>query len=50
MAAVVGIVSGRGISIHACRANYPNKRKLSLYKPLLLSNKAEGFSYPGGCG
>ena len=61
MAAVVGIISGRGISIHTYHGNWPNKSKVVLYKPLLhcknqlnscsyISNKVEGFSYKGGCG
>ena len=29
--AVVGIVSGRGISIYMCHENLPNKSKLALY-------------------
>ena len=35
MAAIVGIVSRRGLRIEACRRNQPNKSKLALYKPLL---------------
>ena len=58
-AAAVSIISGHGVSIHMHCRNQPNKSKLSLYKSLLhcnnrlkqlqLSNKAEGFSYKGGC-
>ena len=60
MAAIVGIVSRRGLSIEAYRRNQPNKSKLVLYKPLLrsyshlkqpyISNKMKRFSYKGGCG
>ena len=35
MAAIVGIVSRRGLRIEARRRNRPNKSKLVLYKPLL---------------
>ena len=62
MAAVVGIISRRSLSIKACDRNQPSKSKLVLYNPLLslklivvlnictyLSNKAEHFSYNGGC-
>ena len=35
MAAIVDIVSGRGLRIGARRRNQPNKSKLGLYKPLL---------------
>ena len=35
MAAVVGIVSERDVSIHTRRENQPNKSKLALYKLLL---------------
>ena len=38
MAAVVSIVSGYDLSIHARRGNYPNKSKLVLYKSLLHCN------------
>ena len=38
MAAVVGIVNGRGISIHTRHGNQPNKGKLTLYKPLIHRN------------
>ena len=48
MAAVVGIVSRRGLTIEACHKNQPNKSKLALYKPLhplqqqvYISNKIE---------
>ena len=59
MAAVVGIVNVRGLSIHTRHGNNPNKSKLVLYKPLIhcnshlhvvqlyLSNKMERFSYKG---
>ena len=60
MAAIVGIVSRRGLRIEARRRHQTNKSKLGLYKPLLrlyshlkqppLSNKAKCFSYKGGCG
>ena len=60
MAAVVGIISRRGITIEAYHRNQPNKSKLALYKPLLhfyshlkqlyISNKMKRFSYKGGCG
>ena len=60
MVLIVGIVSGRDISIHTRCGNLHSKSKLVLYKPLLhcnshlkqlqLSNKVEGFSYKGGCG
>ena len=60
MAAIVGIVSRRGLRIEAHRTNQPNKSKLALYKPLLhlyshlkqpyISNKMKCFSYKGGCG
>ena len=58
MAAIVDIVSRRGLRIGACRSNQPNKSKLALYKPLLrlyshlkrpyISNKTKRFSYKGG--
>ena len=57
MAAVVGIISGRGLNVHMHRRYQPNKSKLVLYKPLLCCNnhlkqlqfnKMEGFSYKGG--
>ena len=60
MAAIVGIVSRRGLRTEARRRNQPNKSKLALYKPLLplyshlkqpyISNKTKCFSYKGGCG
>ena len=60
MAAIVDIVSRRGLRIRACRRSQPNKSKLSLYKPLLrlyshlkrpyISNKTKRFSYKGGRG
>ena len=59
MAAIVGIVSRRGLRIEACRRNQPNKSKPALYKPLIclhshltqlpISNKTKRFSYKGGC-
>ena len=58
VAAIVGIISRRGLRIEACRRNQPNKSKLELYKPLLhlyshlkqpyISNKTKRFSYKGG--
>ena len=60
MAAVVGIISRRGLKIEVHHRNQPNKSKLVLYKPLLhfyshlkqlyMSNKTECFSYKGGYG
>ena len=60
MAAIVGIVSRRGLKIEARRRIQTNKSKLALYKPLLrlysnlkqppISNKTKRFSYKGGCG
>ena len=60
MAAIVGIVSRRGLRIEACRRNQANKSKLALYKPLLclyshlkqpsISNRMKHFSYKGGRG
>ena len=60
MAAVVGIVSRRGLRIEARCRNQANKSKLSLYKPLLclyshlkqpyISNRTKHFSYKGGHG
>ena len=60
MAAIVGIVSRRGLRVEAHRRNQPNKSKLALYKPLIrlyshlkqlpISNKMKHFSYKGGCG
>ena len=54
---IYDIVSGRDVSIHTRRGNWPIKGKLALYKPLLHCNnhlntgkKAEGYSYEGGCG
>ena len=38
MASVVIVVSGHGVSIHACHGNYPNKSKLAFYKLLLYFN------------
>ena len=38
MAAVVGIVSRHGLSIHMHHGKKPNKSKLALYKLLLHSN------------
>ena len=35
MAAVVGIISRRGLSIDAHSRNKPNKSKLALYNPIL---------------
>ena len=59
MAAIVGIISRRGLTIEVCCRNQPNKSKLALYKPLLhfyshlkqlyINNKTEHFSYKGGC-
>ena len=60
MAAIVGIVSGRGLRNEANHRNQPNKSKLALYtqllhfyshlKKLYMSSKIERFSYKGGCG
>ena len=60
MAAIVDIVSRRGLRIGARHRNKPNKSKLALYKPLLrlyshlkqpyISNKTKHFSYKGGRG
>ena len=60
MAAIVDIISRRGLRIGARRRNQPNKSKLVLYKPLLclyshlkqpyISNKTKRFSYKGGRG
>ena len=60
MAAIVGIVSRRGLRIEARHRNQTNKSKLALYKPLLrlyshlkhppISNKTKHFGYKGGCG
>ena len=59
MAAIVGIISRRGLRIEVCHSNQTNKSKLALYKPLLrlyshlkqlpISNKTKRFSYKGGC-
>ena len=38
MATVVGIGSGRDVSIYMRHGNKPNKSKLALYKPLLHCN------------
>ena len=38
MAAVVGIGSGRDVSVDTRRRSYPSKGKLALYKPLLHYN------------
>ena len=38
MAALVGIVSGSGISIYMCHENQPNKSNLVLYKLLFHCN------------
>ena len=38
MAVVVGISSGRDVSIYTRRVNFPNKSKLALYKPLIHCN------------
>ena len=37
MAAIVGIISRRGLRIKACHQNQPYNSKLALYKPLLNS-------------
>ena len=60
MAAIVGIVSRRGLRIGALHRNQANKSKLVLYKPLLhlhshlkqqyISNRTKCFSYKGGRG
>ena len=57
MAAIVDIVSRRGLRIGVHRKNQPNKSKLVLYKPLLrlhshlkqpyISNKTKRFSCKG---
>ena len=57
MAAIVDIVSRRGLRIGARHTNQLNKSKLALYKPLLrlyshlkqpyISNKTKSFSYKG---
>ena len=58
MAAIVDIVSRRGLRMEVRHRNQPNKSKLALYKPLLrlyshlkqpyISNKMKRFSYKGG--
>ena len=60
MAAIVGIVSRRGLRIEARRRNQANKSQLALYKPLLclyshlkqpyIRNRTKRFSYKGGRG
>ena len=60
MAAIIDIVSRRGLRIEARCRNHPNKSKLSLYKPLLhlyshlqqlyISNNTKRLSYKSGCG
>ena len=60
MAAIVGIVSRRGLRIEARHRNQANKSKLALYKPLLclyshlkqpyISNRTKRLSYKGGRG
>ena len=60
MAAIVSIVSRRGLRIEAHRRNQANKSKLALYKPLLclyshlkqpyIINRTKRFSYKGGRG
>ena len=60
MAAVISIISRRGLRIKVCRRNHPNKIMLLLYKPLFkshlkqlyISKKTERFSYKGSylCG
>ena len=60
MAAIVDIVSRRGLRIEARRRNQRNKSKLGLYKPLLrlyshlkqpyISNKTKRCSYKVGRG
>ena len=60
MAAIVSIISRRGLRIKIHRRNQPNKNKLALYKSLLclyrhlkqpyISNKTKHFSYKSGCG
>ena len=57
MAAIVGIVSRRGLRIEACCRKQANKSELVLYKPLLclyshlkqpyISNRVKCFSYKG---
>ena len=60
VAAVVSIISRRGLIIDARRENQPNKLKLALNKLsvhfnnslkwLYISSKMECISYKGGCG
>ena len=60
MAAIVGIVSRRGLTIEAHCSNQPDKSQLALYKTLIdfnshlkqqhISNKTEHFSYKHECG
>ena len=60
MAAIVDIVSRRGLRIEVRHRNQANKSKLALYKPLLclyshlkqpyISNRTKRFSYKGGHG
>ena len=60
MAAIVGIISRRGLRIEAHHRNQANRGKLALYKPLLclyshlkqpyISNRTKRFSYIGGHG
>ena len=57
IAAIVDIVSRRGLRIGARHRNQPNKSKLAMYKPLLrlyshlkqpyISNKTKCLSYKG---
>ena len=59
MAAIVGIISRRGLTIEARLGNQPNKSKLVLYKSLLhftshlkqlyISKKTDCFSNKGWC-
>ena len=60
MAAIVGIVIRRGITIELSHRNQPNRSKLALYKlflhfysklkQLYISTKMEHFVYKGGFG
>ena len=60
IAAVVGVISGYGLSIDTCCGNPPNGSKLALYKLLIcfnshlkhtyVSKKTEYSGYKGGCG
>ena len=60
MAAVIDIVSRRGLSIDVHHTNQPNKSKLVLYKPLIhiyshlkklcMHTMMIYFSYKCGCG